>query len=93
MKYEIFDTDPGVDMRVSFHDSLSVATVILPSPVETERVAVEAETRGEVTRGMTRVDRHRTHRGESKEANVEASVSVDSVSFRDLTFERVARGN
>ena len=92
MKYDIFDTDPGVDMRVSFHDSLSVATMIVPSPVETERVAVEVETRGEVTRGMTRVDRHRTHRGESKADNVEAGASADCVRFLGLAFERVVRG-
>jgi inosine-uridine nucleoside N-ribohydrolase len=77
---------------VSLHDPLTVATVIDPSLVETERVAVEVETRGEATRGMTLVDRRRTHRGESKETNVEACVSVDSVRFLDLIFERVVRG-
>jgi len=77
---------------VSLHDPLTVASVIDPSLVVTERVAVEVETRGEVTRGMTLVDRRRTHRGESKEANVEACVSVDGVRFLDLIFERVVRG-
>jgi inosine-uridine nucleoside N-ribohydrolase len=77
---------------VSLHDPLAVAAVIDPSLVETERVAVEVETRGEVTRGMTLVDRRGTHRGESKEANVEACVSVDSARFLDLIFERVVRG-
>jgi purine nucleosidase len=77
---------------VSLHDPLAVAAVIDPSLIETERVAVEVETRGEVTRGMTLVDRRRSHRGESKEANVEACVSVDSIRFLDMISERVVRG-
>jgi inosine-uridine nucleoside N-ribohydrolase len=77
---------------VSLHDPLAVAAVIDPSLVETERVVVEVETRGEVTRGMTRVDQRRMHRGDSKEGNVEACVSVDGPRFLDLVFERVIRG-
>ena len=77
---------------VSLHDPLTVASVIDPRLVETERVAVEVETRGEATRGMTLVDRRRTHRGESKETNVKACVSVDGARFLDLIFERVVRG-
>jgi inosine-uridine nucleoside N-ribohydrolase len=77
---------------VSLHDPLAVAAVINPSLVQTERVAVEVETRGEVTLGMTLVDRRRTHRGASKEANVDACVSVDGPRFLDLIYERVIRG-
>ncbi len=77
---------------VSLHDPLAVAAVIDPSLVGTERVAVEVETRGEVTLGMTLVDRRRTHRGASKEANVDACVSVDGARFLDLISERVVRG-
>ena len=77
---------------VSLHDPLAIAAVIDPSLVETERVAVEVETRGEVTRGMTLVDRRRTHREEPEDANVEACVSVDGARFLDLIFERVVKG-
>jgi inosine-uridine nucleoside N-ribohydrolase len=77
---------------VSLHDPLAVAAVIDPSLVKTERVVVEVETRGEVTRGMTRVDQRRMHRGDSKEGNVEACVSVDGPRFLDLVFERIVRG-
>jgi inosine-uridine nucleoside N-ribohydrolase len=77
---------------VSLHDPLAVAAVIDPSLVETERIAVEVETMGEVTRGMTLVDRRRSHRGKSKEANVEVCVSVDSVRFLNMISERVVRG-
>ena len=77
---------------VSLHDPLAVAAVINPSLVETERVAVEVETMGEVTRGMTLVDRRRIHSEGSKEANVEACVSVDGARFLDMIFERVVRG-
>ena len=77
---------------MSLHDPLAVAAVIDPSLVETEKVAVEVETMGDVTRGMTLVDRRRTYRGEPKEANVEACVSVDSIRFLDLIYERVVKG-
>lgn len=77
---------------VSLHDPLAVAAVIDPSLVETERVTVEVETRGDVTLGMTLVDRRRTYRNDSKEANVEACVSVDGARFLDLFLERVVRG-
>jgi inosine-uridine nucleoside N-ribohydrolase len=77
---------------VSLHDPLAVAAVIDPSLVETERVVVEVETKGEMTRGMTLVDRRRTHRVESTDANVKACVSVDSARFLDLIFERVVQG-
>ncbi len=77
---------------VSLHDPLAVAAVIDPSLVETERVAVEVETRGDVTLGLTLVDRRRPYRDDSKEANVEACVSVDGSRFLDLFLERVVRG-
>jgi inosine-uridine nucleoside N-ribohydrolase len=77
---------------VNLHDPLAVATVIDSSLVETESVAVEVETRGDVTRGMTLVDRRRMHRGEAMEGNVEVCVSVDSDRFLDLIFKRVVGG-
>ena len=77
---------------VSLHDPLAVAAVIDPSLVETERVMVEVETMGELTRGMTVIDRRGTLRGESNEANVEDCVSVDGARLLDLIFERVVRG-
>ena len=77
---------------MSLHDPLAVAAVIDPSLVETERVAVEVETRGDVTLGMTLVDRRRTYRGESKDGNVDACVSVDGARFLDLFLKRVVRG-
>ena len=77
---------------MSLHDPLAVAAVIDPSLVETEKVAVEVETMGDVTRGMTLVDRRRSYRGEPKEANVEACVYVDSARFLGLIIERVVKG-
>jgi inosine-uridine nucleoside N-ribohydrolase len=76
---------------VSLHDPLAIATVIDPSLVETKKVSVEVETMGEVTTGMTLVDRRHSHQGEPP-ARLEASVWVDSTRFLDLFFERVVKG-
>jgi len=77
---------------VSLHDPLAVAAVIDPTLIGTEMVHVEVETRGEVTRGMTLVDQRRTHREDSKDANVEVCVSVDGPRFLDMIYERVVGG-
>lgn len=74
---------------VSLHDPLAVAAMIDPSLVKTERVRVDVETKGELTRGMTVIDRRRYHRDAGESGNVEAGVSVDGPRFLDMFFERV----
>lgn len=92
-----FITDLCMDLidrygGVSLHDPLAVAATIDPSLVKTERVRVDVETKGEVTRGMTVVDRRRYHRSDAETGNVEACVSVDGPRFLDMFFERVVGG-
>jgi len=77
---------------VSLHDPLAVAATIDPTLVRTERVRVDVETKGELTRGMTVVDRRRYHRSAAEKGNVEACVSVDGLRFLDMFFERVVGG-
>lgn len=77
---------------VSIHDPLALAAVVDPSLVKTKRYAVGVETRGELTRGQTVVDRRdrRFSRG-AKEANVDVCVSVESDRFLGLFMDRVVR--
>ncbi|MGD2201104.1 MAG: nucleoside hydrolase [Candidatus Bathyarchaeota archaeon] len=78
---------------ISLHDPLAIATLINPTLVKTERVRVEVETRGELTRGMTVVDRRRYHQTGRGDTGVEVCVSVDGERFHRLFFDRVARGS
>ncbi|MCE9532689.1 MAG: nucleoside hydrolase [Planctomycetes bacterium] len=65
-----------------FHlkDVLGIAHLALPAAVTTERVCIDVETRGELTRGMSVVDA-RPHPAGSK--NVQIGISVDVVGVRD----------
>jgi inosine-uridine nucleoside N-ribohydrolase len=64
-----------------FHlkDVLGVVAVALPSAISTKKAVVDVETRGELTRGMSVVDR-RPH--PSAEPNVELAVGVDGAAVR-----------
>ncbi|UCH58125.1 MAG: nucleoside hydrolase [Candidatus Bathyarchaeota archaeon] len=77
---------------LSLHDPLTLASVVNPGLVETVPVRVEVETRGEVTLGMTVVDRRQRHRVSGVEANVDTCISVDSKRFLGMFFERVVHG-
>ncbi|HUS78749.1 MAG TPA: nucleoside hydrolase [Patescibacteria group bacterium] len=75
---------------VSVHDVLAVAYVIDPTMFGLEKHNIDVEVHGELTRGMTVVNRR--HRS-SRPANVDACVSVDAVRFHELFFRRVAQGS
>ncbi len=65
-----------------FHlkDVLGVAHLVLPGAVSTERVCVDVETRGELTRGMSVVDMRPVPAGSK---NVHIGVGVDVIGVRD----------
>jgi inosine-uridine nucleoside N-ribohydrolase len=73
-----------------FHlkDVLGIAHVALPGAVSTERVCVDVEVRGELTRGMSVVDVRPTPAGNKK---VHLGVGVDVVGVRDY-IHRILRG-
>ncbi|MBN2336148.1 nucleoside hydrolase [Candidatus Bathyarchaeota archaeon] len=75
----------------SLHDPMAVAYLVDPSIFKTERHIVDVETRGELTVGMTVVDRRRFHRAKA-EPNAEIIVEVDAPRFHRLIMDRVARG-
>jgi len=77
---------------LSLHDPLAVAVAMDPSLVETKRFKVEVETVGDLTRGMTVVDRRRYHKTSEAKANVDICVSVDNERFLRLFMDRVVRG-
>jgi len=76
----------------SLHDPLTVAVVADPSLAETERFKVDVETVGELTRGMTVVERRHRLRVTGPEANVDVCTSVDSRRFLEMFKDRVVRG-
>jgi inosine-uridine nucleoside N-ribohydrolase len=75
----------------SLHDPMTLAYVVDPTIFRTEKYRVDVETVGELTRGMTVVDRRRYHRAQ-EEANAEIVVEVDAERFHGLIMERVAEG-
>jgi len=77
---------------LSLHDPLAVAVAVDPSLVETKRFKVEVETVGDLTRGMTVVDRRRYHRIPEARRNVDVCVSVDNERFLGLFMDRVVHG-
>jgi len=76
----------------SLHDPMALAYAVDPTMFETKRFKVEVETAGELTRGMTVVDRRAWRRAPEAQANVEIVVDVDEGRFLDLFMERVAGG-
>jgi len=72
----------------SLHDPMAVTYVIDPTMFRTEKCRVEVETQGELTRGMTVVDRRRYHRANDN-PNADIIVEVDAERFHRLIMERV----
>jgi inosine-uridine nucleoside N-ribohydrolase len=77
---------------MSLHDPLAIAATVDPSLIGTDCFKVDVETVGELTRGMTVVDRSHYRRVTGPEANVEVCVSVESDRFLEMFMERVVRG-
>lgn len=72
-----------------FHDPLTVAGVIQPSLLATERLHVDVETAGHATRGMTIADRRPIPRGHVGAPNVDVALGVQPGRFRRLLLGRV----
>ena len=75
----------------SLHDPMAVAYAVDPTMFRTEKHRVDVETAGELTRGMTVVDRRHYHRVREG-ANAEIIVEADAGRFHRLIMERVAEG-
>ncbi len=75
----------------SLHDPMAVAYVVDATMFRTEKYKVNVETQGELTRGMTVVDRRRYHRANDN-PNAEIIVEVDANRFHRLIVERVVEG-
>jgi len=75
----------------SLHDPMAVAYAVDPTIFRTEGHRVDVEATGELTRGMTVVDRRRFHRAQGG-ANAEIIVEADAARFHRLIMERVAGG-
>jgi len=72
----------------SLHDPMAMSYAVDPTMFRTERHRVDVETRGELTQGMTVIDRRPFHKARA-EANVEVIVSVDAPRFLDFIVKRV----
>ncbi|WP_299029187.1 nucleoside hydrolase [uncultured Thermanaerothrix sp.] len=71
------------------HDALAVAGVIKEDLLVTKSYPVRVETKGELTRGMTVVDRRR---GVIEQAgDVEVAVDADIPCFKSMVMEAIAR--
>jgi inosine-uridine nucleoside N-ribohydrolase len=75
----------------SLHDPMAVAYAVDPTIFRTGKYRVDVETMGELTRGMTVVDRRHNRMG-LDEANAEVIVEADAKRFHRLIMERVAEG-
>ena len=73
----------------SLHDPQAMAYVIDPTMFTTEKYKVDVECTGELTRGMTVVER-RLYRIVKDEANVVVVVKVDADGFLGLIKERIS---
>ena len=77
---------------LSLHDPMAVAAAVDPTLAETERLVVDVETTGDLTRGQTITDRRDPRGAEVGEGNVDVCVSFDSGRFLRLFMDRVVRG-
>lgn len=75
----------------SLHDPMAIAYAVDPTIFRTEKHRVDVETAGELTLGMTVVDRRRFHRAQG-DANAEIIVEADAARFHRLISERAAEG-
>ena len=73
----------------SLHDPQAMAYVIDPTMFTTEKYKVDVECTGELTRGMTVVER-RLYRIVKDEANVDVVVKVNADGFLGLIKERIS---
>jgi inosine-uridine nucleoside N-ribohydrolase len=78
---------------LSLHDPLAIGVSIDSSLVEIKSFNVEVETKSELTRGMTVVNRVRHQGIEAVNENVDVCISVDNERFLELFMERVVRGD
>jgi inosine-uridine nucleoside N-ribohydrolase len=74
----------------NLHDPMAVAYLADPTIFKTRRCKVNVETCGELTRGMTVVERRH---GRIVEADTEIIVEVDAERFHRLIMERVIEGH
>jgi pyrimidine-specific ribonucleoside hydrolase len=72
----------------SLHDPQALAYVIDPSIFKTEKYKVDVEVHGELTRGMTVVER-RYYKRVKEEANVNIIIDVEADRFLNLVMDRV----
>ncbi len=72
----------------SLHDPQALAYVIDPTVFKTEKYKVDIEVHGELTRGMTVVER-RYYRRVKEDANTEIIVELDAERFLDLIMDRI----
>ncbi len=77
------------------HDPMAVAVAVDKSLALTERLFVDVETSGKITRGMTVADRRPPWRRKlmrtTEEANVEICTSVDGKRFLDFFVDRLTQ--
>lgn len=76
---------------LSLHDPQAMAYIIDPTMFTTEKYKVDVECSGELTRGMTVVER-RLYRIVKDEANVDVVVKVEASRFLGLIKERISGG-
>lgn len=72
----------------SLHDPQAIAYVVDPTLFRTEKYKVDLEVHGELTRGMTVVER-RYYRRVKEEANTDIIVEVEADRFLKLIMDRV----
>ena len=72
----------------SLHDPQAIAYVIDPTMFKTEKYKVDLEVQGELTRGMTVVER-RHYRRVKDDANTDIIIEVDAEKFLGLIMDRV----
>lgn len=72
---------------VRLHELVALAAVSQPRLFETESLAIDVETQGELTRGMTVMDRRGTPQWQT---NIDATTSVDAQGVLDY-FSRIVR--
>lgn len=72
----------------ALHDAVAVAAVLNPALLKVERLPVLVETRGDLTRGMTVVDRRKGfHEGA---ANVDVAVDINVELFKEMMSQCIA---
>jgi inosine-uridine nucleoside N-ribohydrolase len=71
-------------------DVLGILAVALPGALSTQPMAVDVETRGDLTRGMSVVDRRP---GLAPKPNVDMAVGVDATAVRNYVNRVLRRGD